>query len=142
MGGKIFVSRTFYVRNKYLRTNPKLSLAFWMVRLRVLIFFSDVFFTLIIIIITYTLSQQIHYERGQFFVVPALLSCNHGASSPLSKIRLKKKSTGGIMENMVSADSLGQCASYQTIGTIKAQCNSIKYSPFVFVRGKVMQIEQ
>lgn len=46
-------SHTFHVRNKYLRTHPKPSPAFRMVRLRVLIIFSYVFFTLSIIIITY-----------------------------------------------------------------------------------------
>ena len=53
MGAKIFVSHTFHVRNKYLRTHPKPSPAFRMVRLRVLLIFSYVFFTLSIIIITY-----------------------------------------------------------------------------------------
>ncbi len=53
-------SHTFHVRNKYLRTHhPKPSPAFRMVRLRVLLIFSHVFFTLSIIIITYdTLSLQ------------------------------------------------------------------------------------
>ena len=87
MGAKIFVSHTFHVRNKYLRTHLKPSRSFRMVRLRVLIIFSYVFFTLSIII-TYTLSLS-RCERARSFI-PALLSGDHGASPPLSEIRLKQ----------------------------------------------------
>ncbi len=90
-----------------------------MVRLRVLIFFSYVFFTLSIII-TYTLSLQ--RERARLLVVPALLSGDHGASPPLPEIRLKQDEYwGGVTEKMVSADRLGQCASYRTIETTTAR---------------------
>ncbi len=79
MGAKIFVSHTFYVRNKYLRTYPKPSPAFRMVRLWVLVFFSYVFFTLSsFIIITLSLNRWESLRRS----FPALISGDHGASPP------------------------------------------------------------
>jgi hypothetical protein len=67
MGAKIFVSHTFHVRNKYLRTHPKPSPAFRMVRLWVLIFFPMCFFSLsIIIIITLSLNRWCERELASF----------------------------------------------------------------------------
>jgi hypothetical protein len=66
-GAKIFVSHTFHVRNKYLRTHPKPSPAFRMVRLWVLIFFPMCFFSLsIIIIITLSLNRWCERELASF----------------------------------------------------------------------------
>ena len=59
MGAKIFLSHTFHVRNKYLRTHPKPFPAFRMVRLRVwLIFFLSIFYPKYFYYITYSLSQR------------------------------------------------------------------------------------
>ncbi len=67
MGAKIFLSHTFHVRNKYLRTHPKPSPAFRMVRLRVILIVSYVFFTLSIFIILLTLSLY-RRDRERSFV--------------------------------------------------------------------------
>jgi hypothetical protein len=69
MGAKIFLSHTFHVRSKYLRTHPKLLPAFQMVRLRVwLIFFLCIFYPKYFYYITYSLSLR---ERARS-LVPAL----------------------------------------------------------------------
>ena len=120
MGAKINLSHTFHVRNKYLRTHPKPSPAFRMVRLRVILIVSYVFFTPSIFIILLTLSLY-RRDRERSFVPALLLSGDHGAPPPLSEIRKHKMSVGGIAAKRISASSWGQCASYRTIGTKKAR---------------------
>ncbi len=99
-------------------------LGFRMVRLRVLMIFSYVFFTLSIIIITYTLSlnrwetlivRSCPFIRQPWRILPPV---QNQAETRWARGRSQKK--------MVSVDSLGQCTLYWTIGTTKAQWISIK----------------
>ena len=119
MGAKIFLSHTFHVRNIYLRTHPKPSPAFRMVRLRVIRIVSYVFFTLSIYIILLTLSLY-RRDRERSFVPALLLSGDHGAPSPLSEIRKHKMSVGGIAAKRISASSWGQCVSFRCSGDKKS----------------------
>jgi hypothetical protein len=141
MGAKIFLSHTFHVRNKYLRTHPKPSPAFRMVRLRVILIVSYVFFTLSIFIILLTLSLY-RRDRERSFVPALLLSGDHGAPPPLSEIRKNKKmSVGGIAAKRISASSWGQCASFRCSGDKKSTWNHFENSPFVPRRAQPMHIE-
>ena len=110
------------------------------VRLRVLLIFSYVFFTLSIIIITYdTLSL---YRRESSIVRSCPLIRRPWRIPPPVRNQAKTRWVlGGSRKKMVSADSLGQCASYRTIRTKKARWNSLKNSPFVPRLAQPMHIE-
>ncbi len=138
MGAKIFVSHNFHVRNKYLCTHPKPSSAFRMVRLWVLIFISCVFYPKYFY---YYLLLSLNRRGAIVHSCPFIIMATMAPPPPCPNLGYKVMSSGGVAAKMVSPDSWGQCVSYRIIKTIKARCNSIKNSPFVFVRAEPLHIE-